>query len=147
MTSTNMDALSQSVAAFKGLPVDEQLAALAMIYSEVAGSITPSTLKRTSPQVSGELIAQIEHMSQQEQQLALRDLLVGAGSSPLTLEYHSLDTNSKLAIWYQLAQRMGSTIVSIPSEYTVSSEVADFLTSLKSIDFEHLISFLSSVVR
>lgn len=146
MTSTNMDAINQSVAAFKSLPVDDQLAALALIYTEVAGSITPSTLKRTSPEVARRFVSQIEEMSEQEQLLALRDLLTGAGSSPITLEYQSLDTNSRLSMWYQLAQGLGSTIAAIPSDYTVSTEVADFLASLKSMDFEHLISFLSSVV-
>jgi len=81
-------------------------------------------------------------MSQQEQLLALRDLLTG--EVLLTLEYQS-DTNSRLAMWYQLAQGLGSTIAAIPSDYTVSP-VAGFLTSLKSMDFEHLVSFLSSVV-
>lgn len=146
MTPTSMDTHNQYVAAFKSLPVDEQLVALALIYSEVSGSITSATLKRTSPEVAVEFVHQIEHMSQQEQLLALRDLLAGAGSSPLTLEYQSLDTNSRLSMWYQLAQKMGSAIAAIPSDYTVSSQLADFLNSLKSIDFEHLVSFLSSVV-
>jgi len=39
----------------------------------------------TSPEVSAEFVTQIEQMSQQEQLLALRDLLTGAGSSPLHL--------------------------------------------------------------
>lgn len=146
MSSTNTDAQNESVAAFKSLPVDEELAALALIYTEVAGSITPSTLKRTSPDISRTFVTQIEEMPEQEQLLALRDMLTKAGSSPLTLEYQSLDDNSKLAIWYQLAQGLGNTIAAIPSDYTVSSELADFLNSLKSMDFEHLVSFLSSVV-
>ncbi len=146
MTPTSMDTHNQYVAAFKSLTVDDQLAALALIYSEVSGSITSATLKRTSPEVAVEFVHQIEHMSQQEQLLALRDLLAGAGSSPLTLEYQSLDTNSRLSMWYQLAQKMGSVIAAIPSDYTVSSQLADFLNSLKSMDFEHLVSFLSSVV-
>lgn len=144
--TANADVLSQSVAAFKGLPVDDQLAALALLYTEVAGSITPATLKITSTEVSGRFVTQIEQMSQQEQLLTLRDLLTGAGSSPLTLEYQSLDTNLRLVMWYRLAQGLGSKIAAIPSEYTVSSEVADFLNSLKSVDFEGLVSFLSRVV-
>jgi len=44
--------------------VDDQLAALALIYTEVAGSITPATLKMTSPEVSAEFVTQIEQMSQ-----------------------------------------------------------------------------------
>ena len=146
MTSTSMDAQNESVATFKSLPVDEQLAALALIYTEVSGSITSATLKRTSPEVAIQEVHQIEHMSQQEQLLTLRDLLTGAGSSPITLEYQSLDTNTRLSMWYQLAQKMGSAIATIPNTYTVSSQLAEFLNSLKSMDFEHLVSFLSSVL-
>lgn len=141
-----MEASNQSVVAFKNLPVDAQLAALALIYTEVSGSITSATLKRTSSEVVVEFVHQIEHMSQQEQLLTLRDLLIGAGSSPITLEYQALDTNLRLSMWYQLAQKMGSVIATIPKDYIVSSELADFLNSLKSMDFEHLVSFLSSVV-
>jgi len=72
-----------SVAAFKNLPVDDQ-PALALIYTEVAGSITPATLKMTSPEVSAEFVTQIEQMSQQEQLLALRDLLTERGVLPYT---------------------------------------------------------------
>lgn len=146
MTSTSMDTQNESVASFKSLPVDEQLAALALIYTEVSGSITSATLKRTSPEVAIQEVHQIEHMSQQEQLLTLRDLLTGAGSSPITLEYQSLDTNARLSMWYQLAQKMGSEIATIPNNYTVSSQLAEFLNSLKSMDFEHLVSFLSSVL-
>ena len=141
-----MDANNQYIAAFKNLPVDAQLAALALVYTEVSGSITSATLKRTSPEIAVDFVHQIEHMSQQEQLLTLRDLLLGAGSSPITLEYQALDTNSRLSMWYQLAQKMGSAITKIPNEYTVSSELADFLNSLKSMEFENLVSFLSSVV-
>ena len=146
MTSTSMDAQNESVATFKSLPVDEQLAALALIYTEVCGSITSATLKRTSPEVAIQEVHQIEHMSQQEQLLTLRDLLTGAGSSPITIEYQSLDTNTRLSMWYQLAQKMGNAIATIPNSYTVSSQLAEFLNSLKSMDFEHLVAFLSSVV-
>ena len=146
MTSTSMDAQNESVATFKSLPVDDQLAALALIYTEVSGSITSATLKRTSPEVAIQEVHQIEHMSQHEQLLTLRDLLTGAGSSPITIEYQSLDTNTRLSMWYQLAQKMGNAIATIPNTYTVSSQLAEFLNSLKSMDFEHLVSFLSSVL-
>lgn len=144
--ATNTGATGQHVAAFKSLPVDDQLATLALIYTEVAGSITPATLKINSSAASIEVVQQIEHMPAQEQLLAMRDLLVAGGSSPLTLEYQSLETNSRLAVWYQLAQELGNAIVSIPSDHSISSEAADFLNLLKSVDFEHLVSFLSGAV-
>ena len=40
MTSNSTDTHNKSVAAFKSLAVDEQLAALALIYSEVADFLT-----------------------------------------------------------------------------------------------------------
>lgn len=144
--ATNTDATEQHIAAFKHLPVDDQLAALALLYTEVAGSITPATLKLNSSAASAEVVKQIKHISAQEQLLAMRDLLVAGGSSPLTLEYQSLEINFRLAVWYQLAQELGNAIVPIPSEHSISSESADFLNSLKSMDFEQLVSFLSGVV-
>ncbi len=146
MTSTNVNPVNQVVAAFKELQVDDQLVALGLIYTEVSGSISATTLKLAESSVAQNLVKQIEQMPQQEQLLALRDILVSSGSSPLTLEYQTLDTTSRLAMWYQMAQEMGEAIAAIPKEHTVSAEVAEFLTSLKSMDFEHLISFLSSVV-
>jgi len=79
------------------LPVDEQQLA-ALIHTEVC-SITPATLKGLH-RVWG-FVTQIEQMSQQEQLLALRDLLTGA---VLLSRLPVLDTNSRLAMWYQLAQ-------------------------------------------
>jgi len=69
MTSTNMDAPSESVAAFKNLPVDD----LQRRYVDLHGSgwlNYTSNFKDDFTRSFCEFVTQIEQMSQQEQLLA-----------------------------------------------------------------------------
>lgn len=161
MTATND--LKMTVAQFEQLPIDERLGLLASIYGEVSGSI-PAVQK---PQVS-EIVAEIEKISQQEQIDALRDLLpankndqdevildphpskalgelVQGKNKVPTGEYGALDTESKLAFWAQIAQKLGSSIVSIPSDYTPSAQATQLLSSLKGMGNEQIVAFLSQI--
>lgn len=165
MTSANMDAVKQSVAAFKRLNVNDQLVALALIYSKVGGSIPKDALGTASSEVSG-LVTQVEQLSQERQLDALRDLvganradqdeitldpnpskalteLVSGGNTVPTGEYGSMKTESKLAFWYQMGQKLGSAI---PSDLSPSSEVSQLLQSLGSLDVEQQVSFLTHVI-
>lgn len=156
-----IEPVQQAVEALKILPIDDQLAALALVYKEVAGSI-PADAGTSSSQVSG-LVSQIGQKPQDRQLDALRDLLTsgkndkgevaldpnpskalgelvtGGGEDIPTGEYGSLDTESKLMFWSQIAQKLGS---SIPSDFTPSSEVTEVLNSFKSLDEEKRMSFL-----
>lgn len=166
MTSANMDTVKQSVQAFKQLSIDDQLAALALIYTKISGSI-PSDALGTS--ASG-LVSQIEQMPQEKQVDALRDLLpaqktdqgevaldpnpskaltelVSGGETVPTGEYGSLSTESKLAFWYQIGKKLGSTMVAIPSDFSPSSEVTELLSSLGSLDVDQQMSFLSQALK
>ena len=168
MTSANIDAIKQSVQAFKGLDIDDQLAALASIYTKAASSIPPETLGTPSPEVSG-LVTKIEQLSHQEQVDALRDLLpakktdqdevildpnpskalaelVKGGTKVPTHEYGALSTESKLAFLYQIGQKLGKSIIGIPSDYSPSSKVTDLLNSLASLDVQQQMSFLTKVI-
>jgi hypothetical protein len=168
MTSTNLDTVKQSVTAFKRLNTDDRLGILALIYSKVAGSIPSDALKTTSPEVSG-LVTQIEQISQERQVNALRDLLpaqktdqdkttldpnpakaltnlVSAENTIATGQYGAMSKESKLAVWYQIAQKLGSSIVAIPSDYKPSSAATELLNSLESLDNEQQISFLTEAI-
>lgn len=164
-----LEPAQQAVEALKKLSIDDQLAALASIYGEVASSLSADTLGTPSSQVSG-LVSQIEQKPQDRQVDALKDLLTsgkndqgevaldpnpskaltelvtGGGETIPTGEYNALDTQSKLLFWYQIAQKLGSTIVSIPSNFSPSSEVTELLSTLKSLDDEKRMSFLKKVV-
>lgn len=167
MTSANANDVKASVAEFGRLGSDAQLALIALIYQELASSIPAESLPTSSEDLA-DLVEDIEEMSEQQQVEALRDmiqakkydqdevildphpskalgeLLQGETEVP-TGEYGKLDTNSKLAFWYQIAQKLGSGIVAIPSEYSPSAEVTQLLNSLKSAGNDQIISFVSQV--
>ena len=166
MTSASMDSVKQSVAAFKSLSTDDRLAALALIYTKAGGSIPKEAVDTTSPQVSG-LVKQIEQMSKEGQVDSLRELLPAEGTdqkeialdpnpakaltelvsgTALRGQYGLMNTQSKLATWYQLGQKLGSSMVGIPSDFSPSSEVTELLNSLQSLDVDQQMSFLSQVV-
>lgn len=164
MTFTNTDTLDQAVKAFKRLPVDDQLAALASIYTAASGSLSSSASGIASSKDVGELVKQVKEMRPDEQVQLLRDVfsnqktqgeeevldphpskalleLIPGGVTPPLSKYDSLDTNSRLGFLYQLAQE-----ISLPTDYQLSSEATELLNSLKSVDFDQQVKFLSQVV-
>lgn len=167
MTSANMDSLNKSVAAFKQLDIDDRLAALALIYQNVAGSV-PANALTSSSEVTG-LVGKIGELSQERQVDALRDLLpatkndqnettldpnpskaltelISGGNTIPTSEYGNMPTESKLAFWYQVAQKLGNGVVGIPSDYSPSAKVTELLSSLQSLDTEQKVNFLTQAL-
>lgn len=167
MTSTNMDSINKSVAAFKQLDIDDRLAALALIYQDVASAVPANALSSSSA-VTG-LVSKVQELSQERQVDALRDLLpatkndqnettldpnpskaltelVTGGNTIPTHEYGTMPTESKLAFWYQVAQKLGNGVVGIPSDYSPSAKVTELLSSLNSLDTEQKVSFLTQAL-
>ena len=72
---------------------------------------------------------------------ALPELLQGKSEVP-TGEYGKLNPESKLAVWYLLAQKLGSGIVAIPSDYSPSAEAMQVFNSLKSMGQEQMANFV-----
>ena len=158
-----------AVRAFNSLNGKDQLAALALIYKELASSIPADAMQAASSQVSG-LVTQIEQIPQDRQvdslediitagkneqgeivldpnpTKALTELFTGGGITISTDQYSAMDAQSKLGFWYQVAQKLGSSIPAIPSDFSPSSEVTDLLDLLKSLDDEQRLSFLKRVV-
>ncbi len=168
MTTANTDAVKQAVKSFNRLNIDDRLAALALIYTKVAGFIPPDALQSVSSE-SSELVKQVEQMSQARQVDALRDLLpaektdqdeitldpnpskaltelVSGGNTVPTGQYGSMKPESKVAFWYQVGKKLGNTMVAIPSDFKPSSEVTELLTSLGSLDVDQQMSFLTQVI-
>lgn len=166
--TANTDTVKQAVKAFNQLDIDDRLAALALIYQKVAGSVPPDAVGAASSEVSG-LVSQIEHMSHERQIDALRDILpaertdqdeitldpnpskaltelVSGGNTVPTGEYGSMKPESKLAFWYQVGQKLGNSMVSIPSDFSPSSAVTELLSSLAPLDVEQQLAFLTKVV-
>lgn len=171
MTSANNEAqkneaVKLAVDAFNSLSPVDRLGALALIYKELASSIPANSIESPSSEVSG-LLSKIQEIPQDRQVDALQDILTakkevegevvldphpskalselvtGGGTTVPTTEYTSLDAQSKLAFWYQVGQKFGS---SIPSDFSPSSEVTDLLNLFKSLDDEQRLNVLKRAV-
>ena len=169
MTAANENKVKESVTAFNRLDTDDQLATLALIYTKVSSSVPPEAKAEISTTGVGELVNQIEKLAQSEQIDALRTLLrakkadqdeivldanpakaltelASGGNSIPTAAYGSLKTESKLAFWYQLGQKLGGGITAVPSDYQPTAQVAELLESLSALEVEPQASFLMQVL-
>lgn len=167
---TDMNAIQAALSAFQGLKVDDRLAVLATLYGQIASKI-PADVKNALPaQNATNLVARIEQLPSEEQLSALRTLLpaepsdknavvldpnpskaltelvTGGGTSIPTEEYGSFNAESKLAFWYTLAGKLGSSIIGIPSGTKPTQESTQVLSLLESMNTDQLVSFLRLMV-
>ena len=164
MTSAQPDAIKQSVIAFRSLKIEDRLAALALMYKHIAGQI-PANAVDNSAKASG-LVSKVGQLSPDLQTPALRDMLdaqkqdgdeVALDPSPSKAlaelftgnnetipidEYSSLGKDDKLAFWYQMGQKVESSV----SDIKPSSEVTEFLQSLQSLSADDRVAFISKAL-
>ena len=164
MTSAQPDAINQSVTAFRSLKIEDRLAALALMYKHIAGQI-PANAVENSAKASG-LVSKVGQLSPDLQTPALRDMLdaqkqdgdeVALDPSPSKAlaelftgnnetipidEYSSLGKDDKLAFWYQMGQKVESSLSNIQP----SSEVTEFLQSLQSLSADDRVDFISKAL-
>jgi hypothetical protein len=157
--------LNSLATSFKRLPVDDQIAAMGYLYQEIGGSLISSDM--ASKKVE-EVVKQVTEMREGSQVEFLQDILSdtdrdevvldihpskamaqlipGDGVEPPIAEYEGLNPNERLAVWYNLASKMGDSMAALPSDYSLSSEAQELLTSLKSYETEEKLQFLSQIV-
>ena len=166
MTSTDTKTLNSFATRFKQLPVDDQIAALGRIYQEINGSL-PSIVASDKVEDLLNMIgdmregSQIEFMqdvlndraSKQDEVVldinpskALLELIPGDNVEPPISEYQKFSPSDRLSLWAKLASKMGDGVIVMPSDYSLSSEANELLTSLKSLGTEEKVSFLSQIV-
>ena len=138
--------VSQAIAAFKGLTVDEQLGLLWVLYDNMGRSITPAAPGAARLQFAEGLLADVEAMPQQEQLQFMRDL-AAKKNTPLTRSYGVLSNNTKLAFWYQLAEamRMGK-VIPMPAFFKPSPAALEVFGSISRLEFNQQITVLRQSV-
>ena len=149
MTSTNVNFLEQSVSKFQSLDTDDRLSVLALLYTEISDEIPAIALNDVPNEKTANLVAQIQNLPQQEQVSALRQLISQdkAGETAIpTEEYASMNANDKLAVWYQLAQNLGTTIIGIPNDYLPSEKATEVVDLLHTPNIEDLVNFFKQVL-
>ncbi|AUT01451.1 Orange carotenoid-binding protein [Nostoc sp. CENA543] len=170
MTSTNVNPVEQAAANFQQLDIDDRLVVLGALFEQVSDTISTSDIDKLPTQKAAELVAQIQQVSPEEQIFALRDLLPATrndqdetildphpskamvelaqgGTTIPTGEYGALKAEEKLAFWYYLGQRLGSTVIDIPDDYIPSDQATEVLSNLQSLDTDDLVSFLKQVLQ
>ncbi|MBD2580254.1 orange carotenoid protein N-terminal domain-containing protein [Oscillatoria sp. FACHB-1406] len=138
----------QLVSQFKNLSVDDQLALLWFVYTEMgeSGSVTPAAPGAAGDAIAGGLYDQVKGMSHEEQLQVQRDLLQGT-SNEITRQYGSLSDNTKLLFWYRLAQGMEEgTVIPMPEGYKMAEGGQKLLSALKGSEPNEQITFLRSCV-
>ncbi len=164
MTSAQTDAINQSVIAFRSLKIEDRLAALGLMYQHIAGQI-PANAVNNSAKASG-LVSKVGQLSPELQTQSLRDMLdaqrqdgnevaldpnpskalgelvTGSNETIPIDEYSSLATEDKLAFWYQMGQKVESSLSSI----SPSPEISEFLASLQSLSADDRIAFISKAL-
>ncbi|MCU0548267.1 MAG: hypothetical protein MUC48_02855 [Leptolyngbya sp. Prado105] len=166
MTSIDTSHLDQAIVKFQSLSIEEQLATLGLLSKEISGAISVNAFGADTREEIAPLIDQVQGQRQDEQLQTLSDFLsskteqgdevaldphpskallelIPGNVEPALTRYKSLRTNSRLALWYQLAQQMGN---SIPANFSLSPQADELLTSLRSLSTEQQERLLSQIV-
>jgi len=145
-TTNDVSAYDQGKEAFKSLSVDDQLALLWFVYTEIGRSVTPAAPGAAGSEIAQGLFNQVKELSHEEQLQVQRDIASNADTL-ISREYGSLSPETKLAFWYFLAQGMeNGTIIPMPPNYEFPQEGKDLLEQIKAMEFSQQIDFLRGAV-
>ncbi|MEA5513193.1 orange carotenoid protein N-terminal domain-containing protein [Nodularia sp. UHCC 0506] len=131
---------------FKSLSVDDQLALLWYIYTEMGRSITPAAPGAARMQFAEGVLNQIKQMSHTQQLDVMRDL-AAKRNTQISRSYGIWSVNTKLAFWFELSELMVQGLVApMPSNYQPSRDVVQALEAIKQLDFGQQITVLRNTV-
>lgn len=137
---------NQAVEILTRQSIDDQLAVLWYVYTQMGNKVTPAAPGAASPEIAGGLFEQVKAKSFEEQLRIQRDLAKKADTQ-ISREYSALSADTKLAFWYYLARGMDEgTIVPMPEEYYLAKESRDVLAAIEVMDFEQQITVLRQTV-
>ena len=135
-----------TIALFEQLSVDDKLALLWYVYTEMGRSVTPAAVGAARLQFAENLLQQIRKMSQPEQLEVMRDL-ANRADTPFSRTYGFFSVNTKLAFWYELGELMKQGIVApVPAGYKMSRGVQSVLDTIKQLDAGQQITVLRNAV-
>ncbi|MCZ2205387.1 orange carotenoid-binding protein [Cylindrospermopsis raciborskii] len=140
------DAVPATIARFKQLSAEDQLAWIWFAYLEMGKTVTIAAPGAASMQFAEPTLNQIRQMSFPEQTQAMCDLANNA-DTPICRTYAAWSPNIKLGFWNQLGEWMEQGIVApIPAGYQLSANAAAVLQALREMDQGQQITTLRSTV-
>jgi hypothetical protein len=140
------DAVPATIARFKQLSAEDQLAWTWFAYLEMGKTITVAAPGAARMQFAEAALNQIRQMTFSEQAQVMRDLANNA-DTPICRTYAAWSANIKLGFWYQLGQWMDQGIVTpIPAGYKLSANAEAVLQAVRELDQGQQITVLRSAV-
>ncbi len=141
-----VDAVPTTTALIKRLSLDDQLAILWYVYTEMGHSITPAATGAARLQLAEGILNQIKQMSHTQQLEVMRDLAANRNTQ-ISRSYGIWSANTKLAFWYELSELMvKGLVVPMPPSYQPHSDVVQVLEAIKQLDFGQQITVLRNAV-
>ncbi|MEB3179074.1 MAG: orange carotenoid-binding protein [Nostocaceae cyanobacterium] len=145
-STLSADVVPATIARFKQLSAEDQLALIWFAYLEMGKSITIAAPGAASMQFAEATMNQIRQMSFREQSQVMCDL-TNRADTPICRTYGIWSANIKLGFWYQLGQWMEEGIVApIPEGYQLSANASAVLQAIKGLDSGQQITVLRNTV-
>lgn len=145
LIASDPNAVATTVALFQQLSIDDQLAVLWYVYTEIGRSVTPAAPGAARLQLAEGLLNEIKELPQSQQLQVMRDL-AGRVNSPISRAYGVLSANTKLAFWYQLAVWMSEgAVIPMPIGYEASASAKQVLSAIQQLEFSQQITVLRNV--
>jgi hypothetical protein len=140
------DAVPATIARFKQLNAEDQLAWTWFAYLEMGKTITVAAPGAASMQFAEGTLNQIRQMTFAEQTQVMCDL-ANQSDTPICRAYAMWSANIKLGFWYQLGVWMDQGVVApIPAGYQLSANAAAVLQSVRELDQGQQITVLRNAV-
>jgi hypothetical protein len=145
-STLSADVVPATIARFRQLSAEDQLALIWFAYLEMGKSITIAAPGAASMQFAEATMNQIRQMSFGEQSQVMCDL-TNRADTPICRTYGAWSANIKLGFWYQLGEWMEKGIVApIPEGYQLSANASAVLQAIRGLDSGQQITVLRNTV-
>ena len=139
-------AVPATIARYWQLSAEDQLALIWFAYLEMGRSITPAAPDKVLMALAEPTLAEIEHLSFQEQSQVMCDL-ANRADTPICRTYATWTPNIKLGFWHQLGELMNQgSVAPIPEGYELSANASAILQTIGSLEAGQQITVLRSCV-
>ncbi|MCW6038930.1 orange carotenoid-binding protein [Spirulina subsalsa FACHB-351] len=140
------DVVPATIARFKQLSAEDQLALIWFAYLAMGKTITVAAPGAANMQFAQRTLEEIRQMTPLQQTQAMCDL-ANRTDTPICRTYASWSANIKLGFWYELGRFMEQGIVApIPEGYKLSANANAILATIQGIDPGQQITVLRNCV-
>ncbi|MBS0015534.1 MAG: orange carotenoid-binding protein [Arthrospira sp. SH-MAG29] len=140
------DVVPATIARFKQLSAEDQLALIWFAYLEMGKTITIAAPGAANMQFAENTLQEIRQMTPLQQTQAMCDL-ANRTDTPICRSYASWSVNIKLGFWYELGRLMEEGLVApIPEGYKLSANANAILVTIQGIDPGQQITVLRNCV-